>query len=142
MARCSCAGSSCNCTFEATSGLSVRGTGKSGDPFIISIDRSGADANIATPGPLDLSAAVPGAFGTVALEANASEVILPSDANGHIELLIRQDGTGNQVSWPSNVRWPGGVAPTLSTTMGHSDWIDLRRVGDHWVGRLVAAEIG
>jgi hypothetical protein len=33
------------------------------------------------------------------------------------ELFLRQDGTGGWVTtWPGSVVWPGGTAPTLSTT--------------------------
>lgn len=30
-------------------------------------------------------------------------------------LVVKQDATGNrQITWPANVKWPGGTAPTLS----------------------------
>jgi hypothetical protein len=135
-------GSSCNCTVQAAGGLIISGTGAASDPFVISVDRTRADQDFVVAGPINFSEAGPDAFGVIGLSADASEVVLPSNENGHLQLLIRQDGTGNTVTWPAEVKWPGGVAPVLSTTTGNSDWIDLRRVGDYWVGRLVAAEIG
>lgn len=35
---------------------------------------------------------------------------------------LTQDGTGSRtVTWFSTIKWPGGVAPTLSTTAGKTD---------------------
>jgi hypothetical protein len=142
MARCSCAGSSCNCTVQAADGLAIKGTGNNADPYIITFDTTTLDQDLVFAGPIDLSGAVFGSIGTIGLAEDADDVILPVTSHGHVQLLIRQDGTGNTVTWPSNVKWPGGAAPVLSTTPGNIDWIDLRQVGDVWVGRLVAAEIG
>ena len=142
MARCSCAGTSCNCTMQGVDGLAVRGTGSASDPYIVTFDRTPVGGDFIVAGPMDLSAGVPGAFGVIGLAADADDVVLPMTGNGHLQLLIRQDGTGNTITWPSSVKWAGGTAPTLSTTPGSMDWIDLRQVGEFWVGRLVAAEIG
>jgi hypothetical protein len=39
-------------------------------------------------------------------------------------LIIKQDGTGSRtVTWPATVRWPGGTAPTLTTTASKTDYI-------------------
>ena len=41
---------------------------------------------------------------------------------GRYLLLLEQDGTGSRtVTWPSNVKWKAGTAPTLTTTAGHVD---------------------
>lgn len=144
MPRCSCAGSSCNCSVQAADGLAMRGTGNAADPYVISIDRSTKDLSLSQDGPLDLSTLRPGAFGVIGLAADASEVALPSDQGGQLQLLIRQDGTGNghTVDWPADVKWPNGDAPKLSKQNGQMDWIDLRRVGNFWLGRHVATKIG
>ncbi len=52
-----------------------------------------------------------------------------------VELL--QDGTGSRtVTWPASVKWPGGVAPTLTTTAAKTDIITLltRDGGTTWYG--------
>jgi hypothetical protein len=43
---------------------------------------------------------------------------------GKYILLVRQGGSGSYtVTWPANVRWPGGTAPILSTTAGKTDYV-------------------
>lgn len=43
-----------------------------------------------------------------------------------ITLVLIQDGTGSRtVTWPASVDWPGGTAPTLTTTAGAVDVITL-----------------
>ncbi len=38
-------------------------------------------------------------------------------------IKLTQDGTGSHtVTWWSAIKWPGGTAPTLTTTAGKSDW--------------------
>jgi hypothetical protein len=123
----------------------VQGIGNTSDPFVITLDRTTVSQDLTAYGPIDFSAATPGAFGLIGLGADASAVSLPGHPQGHLQLLIRQDAPGNSgsiITWPSNVLWPGGMAPKLSKKQGEMDWIDLRRVGDYWVGRLVAAKIG
>lgn len=123
-------------------GLSVTGKGNVDDPYVVTLSHPFSELDHATNGPLDLVGIRPGGFVEVGLTADVDDVVFPEEAGARLELLLRQDGTGNTVTWPSNVRWPGGTPPVLSTTAGQADWIDLRRLGDHWVGRLVASEIG
>ncbi len=48
----------------------------------------------------------------------------PSYGIGSFSLILIQDGTGGRtVTWPSSVKWPAGVAPTLSTSSGNIDMI-------------------
>jgi hypothetical protein len=54
-----------------------------------------------------------------------------------VTILLQQDGTGGWVvTWPPEVFWAGGVAPTLATDPGHTDWIDLLSTdgGTVWLG--------
>lgn len=59
-----------------------------------------------------------------------------TDPNGAANLLLKinQDGTGGRsVTWPSNVYWAGGSAPTLSTSAGATDIVSLVHDGtDYW----------
>ena len=41
-------------------------------------------------------------------------------------IFITQDGTGSRTaSWGTNWDWPGGIAPTLTTTANSTDRIDF-----------------
>jgi hypothetical protein len=54
-----------------------------------------------------------------------------------VTVLLQQDGTGGWVvTWPAEVYWASGVAPTLATDPGHTDWIDLLSTdgGAVWLG--------
>ena len=45
---------------------------------------------------------------------------------GHYTLALKQDATGSRlVTWPGNVRWSSGVAPTLTTTANKTDYIEF-----------------
>lgn len=47
----------------------------------------------------------------------------PVDGARYI-LIIKQDATGSRTAtWPATVRWPGGTAPTLTTTASKTDYI-------------------
>lgn len=50
-------------------------------------------------------------------------------------LKLVQDGTGSRTAtWPAAVHWPGGVAPTLTTTAGRVDIITLYWDGTTYFG--------
>lgn len=62
------------------------------------------------------------------------------DKLNSLELVITQDGTGGRtVTWNETVRWPGGVAPTLSTAAGAIDRIIFTSydAGSTWYGDVV-----
>jgi hypothetical protein len=47
-----------------------------------------------------------------------------------LKLRLIQDGTGSRtITWPSGIYWPGGVAPTLTTTASRWDVIVLDCIG-------------
>jgi hypothetical protein len=84
-------------------------------------------------------------------ESNVCRTVLNGDrtlafsnpVNGSwLELYIVQDGSGNRVpTWPGNVLWCGGVAPTLSHAPSAVDRVFLRyHLGsDRWLGVFQAA---
>jgi hypothetical protein len=50
-------------------------------------------------------------------------------------LLLRQDGTGSRtVTWPASVRWPGGTAPTITSTANRTDKYVFTADGSVWLG--------
>ena len=54
-----------------------------------------------------------------------------------LTIEIRQGGTGSYtIAWPGTVKWEGGVAPTLTTTVGKTDVVTLvtRDGGTSWLG--------
>jgi hypothetical protein len=68
--------------------------------------------------------------------------ISPSFANGVAGatylLRLAQDGTGSRtVTWPAAVEWPGGVAPTLTTTASRVDLLAFYFDGTSYLGSLV-----
>lgn len=57
-----------------------------------------------------------------------------------LTLVLTQGGTGSYTfAWPAAVKWPGGVAPTLTTTVGKADIITLftHDGGTNWYGLVV-----
>lgn len=58
----------------------------------------------------------------------------PSAAqSANLTFMLIQDGTGSRtVTWPSTVKWPGGVAPTLSTGAGDIDIINMFYSGTNY----------
>jgi hypothetical protein len=61
----------------------------------------------------------------VALNANITTLTIsnPPAANnaGSFVLIFTADGTARVVSWGASILWPGGIAPTLTSTNGKKD---------------------
>lgn len=85
-----------------------------------------------TPEPSSLQPLTAGASITWDLINPVATVTLGSAANaftfnngragGTYILIVKQDGSGSRtVTWPSTVRWPGNVTPTLTTTASRAD---------------------
>ena len=58
-------------------------------------------------------------------------------------LYVRQDSSGGHVTaWPSAVKWPGGIAPTLSTAPNAIDLLVFETLdgGVVWFGSLAGAD--
>ena len=50
-------------------------------------------------------------------------------------LMQKQDATGSRTAtWPSNVRWAGGTAPTPTTTASRTDVFTFIYEGAYWLG--------
>lgn len=61
-------------------------------------------------------------FVPAAMAGNRTLAVTNADVRQRFMLLLTQDGTGSRtVTWWSNITWPGGVIPTLSTTAGAID---------------------
>jgi hypothetical protein len=60
-----------------------------------------------------------------------------SGKSGSVTLILTQDGVGGRtISWPASVKWPGGIAPTLSVSSASVDIIQLvtTNAGTTWRG--------
>ena len=56
-------------------------------------------------------------------------------AGKQFTVWLKQDGTGSRTStWPSSVRWAGGVAPTPTSTAGRTDVYAFQCDGTYWLG--------
>ena len=54
---------------------------------------------------------------------------------GNFLLKLVQDSTGSRtVTWPSNVKWPSGTAPTLSTSASAVDIVSFLYDGTNYYG--------
>jgi hypothetical protein len=64
------------------------------------------------------------------------------DNDGQVFMVIlKQDATGSRtVTWWTGIRWPGGTAPTLTTTAGKEDVFSfLRRAAGDYMGWTVGS---
>ena len=62
---------------------------------------------------------------SLAMTANVTSMTFSNPVDGaKYILMIKQDATGSRtIAWPATVRWPGGTAPTLTTTANKTDYI-------------------
>lgn len=69
------------------------------------------------------------------LSANCTISFSNPNEGGFYFLELRQDGTGGRtVTWPANVKWAGGTAPTLTTTANRTDLITFYFDGSYYCG--------
>src|SRR3569833_349176 len=77
---------------------------------------------------------------SLTLTANSTFTISNPPAAGvsfGLTLMIAQDATGGRtITWPAAVKWPNGVAPTLTTPASKTDFISLMTIdgGANWIG--------
>ena len=61
----------------------------------------------------------------VALTANITTLTISNPAATGLEsiffLTLQPNGTAYSITWPASVKWPGGTAPTLTSTSGKID---------------------
>jgi hypothetical protein len=75
-----------------------------------------------------------GASQYLLLNANVMLTLANGFAGGAYILRLQQDLGSNTATWPANVLWPGGVAPTLSTNASYIDLISLYCDGTNYYG--------
>lgn len=72
------------------------------------------------------------------LTGNATLTFLNTGSGGTYILRIKQDGTGSRLITWTGVTWPGGAAPTLTTTAGYTDVITLYQTSGGLLGFIGA----
>lgn len=71
------------------------------------------------------------------LTANCTFTLSNPTAGAIYVLALKQDGTGSRlVTWPGTVKWQGGVAPVLTTTLNRTDLVELLYDGSNYFGMM------
>lgn len=69
-------------------------------------------------------------FFEVTLGGNRTLAISNATVGQNFTIALKQDGTASRtVTWFSNIYWPGGTEPTLTTTAGKVDEFGFRCIG-------------
>ncbi len=66
---------------------------------------------------------------------------VPDGMAGTLTLVVKQDATGGRTFAPANMTAAGGLAPSMSTTGGAVDVLQLRWDGVRWVCALDAKQV-
>jgi hypothetical protein len=92
-----------------------------------------AVANTSTAYTIDLTN---GSVQYLTLTGNCTYTFPTPVAGKSFTLIQKQDGTGGRtVTWPASVKWPGGTAPTLTSTASKADKFIFTAVdGSSWLG--------
>ena len=75
---------------------------------------------------------------TVVLD-QTSHIIMTNPVDGQVyRLILTQEasGGGHTVTWHDTIRWAGGSAPTLTTTVNKSDIITFLYAGTTWYASI------
>ena len=88
---------------------------------VLGLNVAGTDADAATV-TIDLSDKTKGKIRTITLGGNRTLAISNGTVGQAFMLRLVQDGTGGRtVTWFTTIKWPGGVAPTLTTDINKAD---------------------
>jgi hypothetical protein len=69
----------------------------------------------------------------VTLTANCTFTFTAPNGPANFMLKLVQGGAGSfTVTWPATVKWPSGVAPVLTTTVGGIDFIAIYYDGTNY----------
>lgn len=91
-----------------------------------------ATANTSTAYTIALSN---GTVQILTLTGNCTFTFPTATAGQSFTLLLKQDGTGSRtVTWPAAVKWPGGTAPTITSTASKLDKYVFTSDGTNWYG--------
>lgn len=79
-----------------------------------------------------------GSIQVLTLTGNCTYTFPTPEAGKSFTLIQKQDGTGGRTAtWPSSVKWPGGTAPTLTSTASKTDkFIFIAIDASSWLGSV------
>jgi hypothetical protein len=93
-----------------------------------------ATANTSTAYTIDLAG---GSVQILTLTGNCTFTFPTATAGQSFILLLKQDGTGGRtVTWPAAVKWPGGTAPTITSTASKMDKFVFTAADSNWYGSV------
>jgi hypothetical protein len=93
-----------------------------------------ATANTGTAYTIDLAG---GSVQILTLTGNCTFTFPTATAGQSFILLLKQDGTGGRtVTWPASVEWPGGTAPTITSTASKMDKYVFTAADSNWYGSV------
>jgi len=91
-------------------------------------------ANTSTAYTIDLAN---GSVQILTLTGNCTFTFPTATAGRSFFLLLKQDGTGGRtVTWPAAVKWPGGTAPTITSTASRMDKYVFTAADSNWYGSV------
>jgi len=91
-------------------------------------------ANTSTAYTIDLAN---GSVQILTLTGNCTFTFPTATAGKSFFLLLKQDGTGGRtVTWPAAVKWPGGTAPTITSTASKLDKFVFTAADSNWYGSV------
>ena len=91
-----------------------------------------ATANTGTAYTIDLAN---GSVQVLTLTGNCTFTVPTATAGKGFILLLKQDATGSRTAtWPATVKWPGGTAPTITSTASKLDKYVFTADGTNWYG--------
>ena len=92
-------------------------------------------ANSSTAITLNITAN--GTVQIITLTGTATITMPAAVAGKSFVLFLKQDGTGSRtVTW-STVKWPGGTAPTITSTASKQDIFSFFSDGTNWYGSAI-----
>ena len=81
-----------------------------------------------------------GTFQTATLTGNCTFTMPTATAGKSFILILTQDGTGSRTATFTSVKWPGGAAPTITTTASTGrDILTFVSDGTNWYGTIAQA---
>jgi hypothetical protein len=91
-----------------------------------------ATANTSTAYTIDLAN---GSVQVLTLTGNCTFTFPTAAAGKSFIMLLKQDATGSRTAtWPAAVKWPGGTAPTITSTASKLDKYIFTSDGTNWYG--------
>jgi hypothetical protein len=102
------------------------------NPTVTNYVETPYSANSSTAITLDLAN---GTVQIITLTGNCTYTFPTATAGKSFMLLQKQDATGGRsVTWPASVKWPGGTAPTITSTASKGDKFVFTADGTYWWG--------